>query len=61
MEEKTVKTENLQKLLLDEAVVDTKEDELAFFMNRFNLDIDTVEVMPAFEEHIKPLFKSEEE
>ncbi|MCD6468097.1 MAG: hypothetical protein J7L32_02135 [Thermoplasmata archaeon] len=61
MEETTVKTDNLRKLLLDESVGDTPEDELAFFMNRFNLDIETVEAMPAFEEHIKPIFSAKEE
>ena len=61
MEEKTVKTNNLRKLLLDESIGDTQEDELAFFMNKFNLDIETVETMPAFEKHLKPIFTVKEE
>lgn len=61
MEETTVKTDNIRKLLLDESIGDTPEDELAFFMNKFNLDIETVEAMPAFEEHIKPIFLLKEE
>jgi len=32
------------------------DEELAFFMHKFNLDMETVETMPAFEEHLKPLF-----
>jgi len=30
-------------------------------MHRFNIDRDTMETMPAFEEHIKPLFSLEKE
>ena len=37
----------------------TPDEELALFMQRFNLDIDTVETMPAFEEHCKALFHRE--
>ena len=33
------------------------DEELAFFMHKFNLDLDTVETMPAFQEHLKPLFQ----
>ncbi len=57
MEEKTIKTDDIQRILLE----DNKEDELAFFMNKFNLDIDTVEEMPAFEEHLKPIFSTKKE
>ncbi len=32
------------------------EEQLALFMHRFNLDLDTVETMPAFDEHRKLLF-----
>jgi|GEM_PF-1165955 hypothetical protein len=34
----------------------TPEEKLALFMQRFNLDWDTVESMPAFSEHRKALF-----
>ena len=34
----------------------TLDEELAFFIHRFNLDMETIEAMPAFEEHLKPLF-----
>jgi len=32
------------------------DEELAFFIHRFNSDIDTIECMPAFEDHLKELF-----
>ena len=38
----------------------TSNEELMLFMHRFNLDWDTVETMPAFEEHCKVLFQREE-
>ncbi|MCD6237645.1 MAG: hypothetical protein DRN09_03290 [Thermoplasmata archaeon] len=53
MEEKTIKTDNVGKMILDDLTATTTEDELAFFMNKFNLDVDTLEIMPAFEEHVK--------
>ena len=37
----------------------TSDEELMLFMHRFNLDWDTVETMPAFEEHCKVLFPRE--
>lgn len=32
------------------------DEELAFFIHRFNSDIETMECMPAFEDHLKELF-----
>ncbi len=55
MEDITVRTDNLQKILLDEVVIEDEEDELAFYINRFNLDPETVESMPALSEHVKTL------
>ena len=37
----------------------TADAELALFMQRFNLDRETVETMPAFEKHCKQLFRPE--
>ena len=37
----------------------TLDEELAFFMHRFNLDLETLKTMPAFEEHLKPLFSDQ--
>jgi hypothetical protein len=34
----------------------TLDEELAFFLHRFNSDIETIECMPAFEDHLKELF-----
>ena len=35
------------------------DEQLAIFMHRFNLDMETVQEMPAFEEHCKSLFPKE--
>ena len=38
------------------------DEELALhIMHRFNIDRDTMEAMPAFEEHLKPLFWGKKE
>ncbi|RLF29012.1 MAG: hypothetical protein DRN05_02720 [Thermoplasmata archaeon] len=50
----------ISRMFLDRKDPDSLSEELAFFMHRFNLDMDTVETMPAFEEHLKPLFALEE-
>lgn len=34
-------------------------EELMLFMHRFNLDWDTVEIMPAFEHHCKCFFQKD--
>jgi hypothetical protein len=36
-----------------------RDAELAAFMQRFNLDRETVEAMPAFQEHCKIFFRGE--
>ena len=61
IEDITIKTDNLQKLLLDEVVAENEEEELAFFMNKFNLNIENLEVMPALREHVEPLLSRVEE
>lgn len=61
VEDITIKTDNLQKLFLDEVILENEEDELAFFMNKFNLNIENLEVMPALREHIEPLLSRVEE
>jgi hypothetical protein len=35
------------------------DEQLALFMHKFNLDRDTVEMMPAFEKHCKIMFQEE--
>jgi hypothetical protein len=42
--------------LKDKRTINSNE-ELMLFMHRFNLDWETVETMPAFEEHCKELFR----
>jgi hypothetical protein len=37
----------------------SSNEELMLFMHRFNLDWETVEIMPAFEQHCKELFRRE--
>jgi hypothetical protein len=37
----------------------SSNEELMLFMHRFNLDWDTVEIMPAFEKHCKEFFNKE--
>jgi len=37
----------------------SSDAELAAFMQRFNLDRETVETMPAFQEHCKVFFRGE--
>ncbi len=40
----------------------TSDEQLALhIMHRFNICRDTIETMPAFDEHIKPLFSKEKE
>ena len=48
--------EEMSRMLPDRKEPMTLDEELAFFMHRFNLDLETVETMPAFEEHLRPLF-----
>jgi len=43
-------------MFLDRKEPMTLDEELAFFMHRFNSDIETIECMPAFEDHLKELF-----
>jgi hypothetical protein len=39
----------------------SSNEELMLFMHRFNLDWETVQTMPAFEEHCKELFRREKQ
>ena len=59
MEEKTIKTDDLAKLILDEFTASSREEELAFFMEKFNLNLDTLEIMPALKEHLEELMSEE--
>jgi hypothetical protein len=57
MEDEITDPEEVSCMTLNPKNVITSEEELALFMHRFNLDLDTVETMPAFEEHCKQLFR----
>ena len=59
MEDEVDDPEEVSCMFLDEKKPITAEEQLALFMHRFNLDIDTVETMPAFEEHCRILFNRE--
>jgi len=37
-------------------VISSDEELVLYIMHRFNIDRDTMETMPAFEPHLKPLF-----
>ena len=45
---------DVSRMFLDNDM--TLDEELAFFLHRFNSDIETIECMPAFEDHLKELF-----
>jgi hypothetical protein len=47
------------RLMLSGSKMTTRDAELAAFMQRFNLDRETVETMPAFKEHCKIFFRGE--
>lgn len=51
--------EDVSRMFMDGKELISLDDELAFFMHRFNLDADSVKTMPAFEEHCKSLFHPE--
>jgi hypothetical protein len=49
--------EGLGNLLLrPQNIISTDEMLALHLMHKFNIDRDTIETMPAFEEHLKPLF-----
>ena len=47
----------LSRMFLGKKGLISSDEELALhIMHRFNIDRDTMETMPAFEPHLKPLF-----
>ncbi len=49
--------EEISRIFLDDKKRRSSDEMLALnIVQRFNLDRDTVEAMPAFEDHMKPLF-----
>ena len=54
-----VEDEEICRLVLEGSKMTTRDAELAAFMQRFNLDRETIETMPAFQEHCKVVFHGE--
>ena len=49
-------SDEISRIFLKGNLAMSSDEQLAFFMHRFNLDRETVEDMPAFEEHCRSLF-----
>ena len=53
---------NVSKMFSELNSTSTPDEELALhIIHKFNIDRDTMETMPAFEEHLKPLFFRDKE
>lgn len=62
MGDEIVEPEEVSKMFDDSRGTLSSDEELALhIMHRFNIDRETMEAMPAFEEHLKPLFGKKEE
>ena len=61
MEAENIDHKEVSRLFLEGKQSMSSDEQLALFMHRFNIDWDTIETMPAFEEHCKELFKREVE
>ena len=49
------KNHNIEDLLFDDASLLTSDEDIALhIMHRFNIDRDTVEMLPAFSEPLRP-------
>ena len=61
-DEDTEYSEEISKMFNDNKKLMTSDEELALhIIHKFNIDRDTIESMPAFDEKIKPLFGREKE
>jgi hypothetical protein len=49
--------EEISRMFADGKDTKISDEQLALFIHKFNLDWDTIESMPAFEEHRKVLFQ----
>ena len=62
MRDEIVEPEEVSKMFHDSRGTLSSDEELALhIMHRFNIDRETMEAMPAFEEHLKPLLGKKEE
>lgn len=55
MEENMIDSDENSCMFAEGKKTVTTDEQLALFMHKFNLDWETVEVMPAFEMHCKSL------
>ena len=54
--------EEVSKMFVGKTGILTADEELALdIMHRFNIDRDTMESMPAFDPHLKPIFSKEKQ
>lgn len=53
--------ENLSKMFAGKKLISSDEELALHIYHRFNICRDTMETMPAFEEHLKTLFCREKE
>ncbi len=62
MGDEIVESEEVSKMFDGSRGTLSSDEELALhIMHRFNIDRETMETMPAFEEHLKPLLGKKEE
>jgi hypothetical protein len=57
MDGENINPEEISRMFASDKEI--SDEQLALLMHRFNLDWDTIEIMPAFEEHRKQLFNRE--
>lgn len=61
MVDEIIKEENTSKMFVGKYGVTAPDEELALqIIHRFNICRDTLETMPAFNEHLEPLFLKKE-
>jgi hypothetical protein len=61
-DDKTETKEDISRMFVDNSDLLSSDEELALhIMHRFNIDRDTIESMPAFENTLKQMFLNDEE
>jgi len=58
---KLEKKQDVTRMFIDGENFSSDEQLAIHIMHRFNICRDTIETMPAFDEHMKPLFAKEKE
>ena len=53
--------ENMSKMFAEKGILSPDEELALQIIQRFNICRDTLETMPAFEEHLKQLFSKEKD